>query len=234
MATFTERLSKLEKPEEFADWLWGSLAELYLVNGNRINHNSEIYIFELINSADDPVDALSMAYNQYVPSYNQSSFRQAIGIALRKCTKTEDPKVFNIVDDLTYLISNTKATEALDGLLETVSNKYIAENHNRILYNILSILPGLGPSDKVFDVTYNLVNSPFFDDGYIFAAIGVMIGCKPNDCLKIVDEFGEKIQRLYGAVHGIKEEETAYWEAVNQCTTKYPTVKKRIRSFSKV
>ena len=234
MSDLINSLYGLKKPEEFADWLWNSLAELYMSNGiaegNIANRESSLYLFTSGDGLESTLEAIVKIYNENVPKESQGSFRQSIGIALHKCTETQDPRVFEIVNDLTHLISRTKATEALDSVLETASNKYIAEN-SEIFYNIFGFLPLLTPDEKVFDFTHSLVNSPFFDNRYIFGAIETMIDCKPNDALKIIDEFGDRIKRLYGKVKGLEEEST-YWEAVNRHLANYPAVKKRILFFS--
>jgi len=228
----SKRLSELETPEEFAKWLWEGLADYYQVTPES-NKYSELK--SLISGREYAVEALINIYDLNVPKNRQASFRQSIGIALHKCVEIQNPKVFEVVNDLTYLIAGAKATESLDGLLEnleTTSNEHIAQNRERLLYSTMGVLLALPSDNRVYDFTHKLVNSPSFNKGHIFSVIEIMVRCKPGEYQAIVDEFKDRIQTIYCQVKGIEKEEKAYWEAVN-LTISNPAVRELITSITK-
>ncbi|MBS3050947.1 MAG: hypothetical protein J4400_02260 [Candidatus Aenigmarchaeota archaeon] len=233
-----EDLSGLETPEQYADWLLKNLEELHQLPEDqvptkyKVNHESQLWLFTLYNHLESPLDALEKAYRS-IPEERRQPFRQAIGIALHRCAEIEDPIILPVVEYLTYLIGAAGATEALDGLLETASNEYVAENHRSIFYDAISSVMTLAPDDRVFDFTHNLANNPYFNDGLLFDAMKIMIECRPDDYRQIVGENGQRIQRLYGTVKG-KEPEPRYWRKVDLLFEDYPDVKGMIRDFSKM
>lgn len=237
MEELINNLLECKKPEQFADWLWDSLNDLYLGTDNvhKVNRDSKLWQFIIRKGSESPVCALRNLYSN-IPESNQESFRQSIGIAFSKCTEVKDKKVYEIIEDLTYLMGATDAIEALDGLLEVATNENFSEKRNNIINTTLACVLPLPPDDRVYDFTHSLVNSPSFKDGYIFTAIKSMVRCKPDDSLKIVDELGDRIQKLYSKVYGDKEEEQTYWEAVSLTFGKrdLPKVIERIHHYSKI
>ena len=221
MLELTNGLSEMQSPGQYAGWLWDTLTDFY-PNSNEVNRNSRLYKFIEEKELESPVEALNIIYEDHLSSAAKTDFRHAIGISLHKCTETTDKRAFNILSDLVYLAARTGAVEAFDSLLEVNSDEFIANNHDRILFETMGV-----------EFTRNLVDGPFFDDGYLFEAIETMVGCKPDSYGEIVNGYGERIQRFYGAVHGDKDEESAYWDGVNDIFVRHPEVKEMIHSFSK-
>ncbi|MFA6089316.1 MAG: hypothetical protein WC755_05605 [Candidatus Woesearchaeota archaeon] len=240
MTELIKRLQGLEKPKQFADWLWKSLEEFYLLKDTTeesiINQKSPLYLFiTKHNNLESTVVGIAKIYDENIPKKSQTSFRQSIGITLHKSTKIKDNKIFNVIDDLIYLTIQTKAVEALDGLLEVNSNKYIA-SQNIILYDTLACVQSLVPNNKVFEFTRKLVEVPSFEDGYIFVAIAIMLECKPDNYKEIINNYKQRIQKLYASCaksEGNKEKE-AYFEVVDSSFAKHPDAKNMILSLSKV
>ncbi|MFH1510518.1 MAG: hypothetical protein ABIF10_02410 [Candidatus Woesearchaeota archaeon] len=233
MSELTEGLSDIKLPEQYAAWLWDVLAELYPKFGE-VDRDSRLYRFikgRTATGIDSPLDALNLVYKRCIPAPSQNGFRHAIGTALKRCAESTDRKVFRPTSDLVYLLGATKAVEALEGLLEVNSTEFIAINHDSLLFDTIANVKSLPSNDTVYSFTSNLVQVPFFDDGYLFDALGIMLDCKPD--AGIVDKYGERIRGLYSLIKGDKEEEAAYWNAIDLNFSMQSTVIEMIRSYSK-
>ena len=228
----TGEQSTLEKPEEFAHYLWEGLCELHLGTEKPFLETSELYKLFITSGPEYPLDVMTRIYEERISKEHQQAFRKSIGLALQKCAETRDPKVFGIVDELTYLIGTTKATDALDDLLHTLSNEYLAQNRPRILFATFSFLPLLVPDDIVFGFTHSVATSPQFDNGYLFAALETMMNCKADRCTEIISEFAGQIKGLYNSVKGNGKEEEAYWKEISKLSSKHPAAKAGIHALS--
>lgn len=223
-------MSKLQTEEQFAEWLWKSLGDFYRApSGDK--KRSELYSFMIINDTESPAEALATVYRRYV--CEKATYRRAIGRALRRCAQEADAEVFQIADDLIYLLGYTGAVEALDGLLEAMFSESIAGEYPELLYACMANIQAIEPCDGLFDFVAKLVKSPYFDDGYIFSAIKIMVDCRPESSIEIVESLGKRISNLYNKVKrfGVGEE-SVYRETVAELFASNGEIMKKILFYS--
>jgi hypothetical protein len=214
MLLFIKELNDFETEKQYVDWLWLALAEFYS-NDKTVRYRSGLYRFMSKTLAESTVDALAKVYVKHITADKKHLFRTAIGKVLKKCTEKGSVAVAPIVDDLSYLICQINAIEALDGLLAVMSCEPLITAEPELLYNCLSVMRSMDPCNELFDFASKLVELPTFDDGYIFVAIKVMADCRPEQAEKIADRLGQRITNLYDEVKRLNAaEESAYWETI--------------------
>ncbi len=225
MSKFIERLLLLQTEEQVAGWLWQSLLDLHSVN-----RQSELYRFmAAANDMESPEEALADIY--YRCYCDKEMYRKAIGCALRRCAREPWAEVNQIVDDLIYLIGYIGAVEALDGLLALLS--VVAGEHPEVLYACMANIQAIEPCGELFDFMAELVQGLYFDDSYIFSAIKIMVDCRPNSFIEIVDGLGRRISKLYKKVKERgADEESVYRETVAELFASNSEIMEKILFYS--
>jgi hypothetical protein len=198
----------------FADWLWRGLLSFYSSSlSEKINAFDEYG--PLIVQQETVSEGLAQVYEAFIPRTRQLIFRQAIGDVLRDHANGQGVPQ-DAFQDLIYLIARIRATESLDALLPSVGNGALGRLFPGILYEALSVLRLLAPSNYAKDVALQLVDCSNFDDGYLFEAIKVIIECNPIDTTKTILRLHKRLNLLrnYSLEHG-GEEWNAFQFAAN-------------------
>ncbi len=230
MSEFIEELTGLKNKEQFAEWLWKSLGDLHRQRpSNGKKNQRELYHFMITNGMESPVEVLAVSYRRYVREREKELYRKAIGLALRKCAQEANTEQVNqIAGDLIYLLGYIGAVEALDGLLEL-----LAGEHPELLYACMANIQAIKPCDELFHFMAELVQGPYFDDGYIFSAIKIMVDCRLESSMEIVDGLGRRISKLYKKVKERgTDEESVYWETVTELFASNGEIMKKILFYS--
>lgn len=191
--------------KKFADWIWRGLQAFYTVPPAK-----RAATFDnaggLILQYESVCEGIAAIYEKFVPANKQLSFRQAIGDVLRE--KSPDySDLFPAFQDIIYLIIRLKATESLSALLPTVGSGVLGKQHPDILYETITALRYLAPSENSYKITSKLIDSVNFDDGYLFEAMKVLIECKPDYTANIVLELEPRLTQLYKKTKDIGEDE---------------------------
>lgn len=202
---FLEQLFAQYDREKFADWIWRGLLSFYTVSPAE-----RAATFDnaggLILQYESVCEGLAVIYEDFVPANKQLSFRQAIGDILRE--KSHDySDLFSVFQDLIYLIIRLKANESLSALLPTVGNGVLGKRYPGLLYETITALGSLAPSDYAYKTAFKLIDSVNFDDGYLFEAMKVLIECKPDDTAKIVLKLEPRLTQLYWKTKHIGRDE---------------------------
>lgn len=192
---FFKQLFALYDREKFADWLWRGLHSFYTVSPVERATTFD-NAGHLILQYESICEGIAAIYEDFVPANKQLSFRQAIGDVLRE-KSADHSDLLPAFQDLIYLIIRLKANESLSALLPTVGNGVLGQRYPDILYETITALGSLAPSDYAYKTAFNLIDSANFDDGYLFEAIKVLVECKPSDTAKIVLTFEPRLTQLY-------------------------------------
>lgn len=232
MSQFIEQLKRLETVEHFAEWLWSALTDWYSDSESK---PSELAWFAFHIGAESCSHALSIIYDRHILTERKPIFRAAIGNVLKKCAENGKTDIAPMIEDLIYLSRQVNATEALDGLLATMSTEsFMTSKEPNLLYGCLSLLWQISPSEEAFAFTSSLIQLPGFDEGYILKAIRTLTDCQPANAEKIVDSLGARITSLYSIVKHDPVEKSAYWAAIRTLFDKKKdaAVLSRIYSYS--
>jgi len=200
--------------DAFADWLWRGLRSFYSSPPSE-RVNAFDYAGLLIMAQESVSEGLGQVYDECVPESQKLMFRQAIGDVLRE--HGNDPGAPTpAFQDLIYLVVRIRATESLKALLPTIGNGLLGKRYPDILYDTIAALRFLAPSARAYDAALDLIDSPNFDDGYLFEALKVLVECEPSRTSGIVLMFELRLSDLRRSVQNLGEDEwNAFCEAAN-------------------
>lgn len=204
-----QEVTQLHKKEEFSNWLWHTLQLHYMP---QVRNEKERKDFgDFWNAHDSPGSAIGNIYHDLQTEEQKLSFRQAIGDALIKHANDEKAPP-NALRDLIYLIPRMKAVESLRALIPAIGNGPLGKKHPEYLYDTMAAVGALSPSPETQVTINQLVDSPNFDDGYIFEAIGILAKCEPSNILNLLVRFKPRINSLRQKVKALDEKErTAFY-----------------------
>jgi len=192
---YFRKLFKQYDREKFADWFWRGLYSFYNAPASKRGESFD-EAGRIILEYESICEGLAIIYEEFVPPKKQLAFRQAIGDVIRE--KSNDySEMVHAFQDLIYLIIRIKASESLSSLLPTVGSGVFGQQHPEVLYETITALASLAPSDYAYKTASTLIDSANFDDGYLFEAIKVLVECKPSDAAKIVLKFEPRLTQLY-------------------------------------
>lgn len=199
-----QEVTQFHKKEEFSNWLWYTLQLYYTPQARNEKERGDYRDFW--NAHDSPGLAIGNIYRDLQTEEQKLSFRQAIGCTLIRHVDDEGAPQ-GALRELIYLIPRTKAVESLGALIPTIGNGPLGKKHPEYLYDTMAAIGALSPSPEAQITTNQLVDSPNFDDGYIFEAIGILAKCEPSSIPNILVRFQLRISSLRQKVKALDEKE---------------------------
>lgn len=198
---YFEKLFEPYDRQQFADWLWQGLYSFY--NKPRSDRGATFNnAGSIILEHESVCEGIAYIYEKLVPANGQLAFRQAIGDVIREKSNNYSDYV-QAFQDLIYLIIRIEANESLSSLLPTVGSGVFGRQHPKVLYETISALASLSPSEYAYETASDLIDSANFDDGYLFEATKILVECKPNDAAKIVLRFEPRLTQLFAITNRI-------------------------------
>ena len=141
------------------------------------------------------MEYLGDVFEKSVPGNKRKIFCKAIGDVFRgNANNPEFPQEGFL--DLIYLTSRLKTREPLEALASSVGYGTISKRDSKILDSTLSVILSFPPSKEVGNTMNVLIESPNFDNGYIFTATEILIKCNPLQVAEIVQKYKPRMLKL--------------------------------------
>ena len=123
---------------------------------------------------ESPITALEAVYRNRDTDGTRTSFRKALGIALREANPDTFPSQAAV--DLIYLVGFTEAFEALPSFVIAIGDvANWGDAHESLFVHALAVLKGLGKSPDAYDTTAKLLTSPRFPLWHILDAYEALV-----------------------------------------------------------
>jgi len=221
----------------YADWMVSTLREFH-----QAPKGERPLLFDFLGKPvcleSSMFDVLGTAYERYVPEETRPLFRDAIGDALSSiASEPHLPESVMAFDDLIHLVGEIKPTEALTPMVAAVGDGEIGRRAKRLLKDTIRALAMFSSPDEndivtrviAFQATNRLLNSPNFDNDFIFAVTEVMVSCDPQFAIDTVRKYADRFvqsREKYGSAGGRLQAryERALKHWINNLTAANPSV----------
>lgn len=191
--------------KDFSKWLGETLLNYHVHPRSKQSDLSPLLTRDMSS-----VEGLGMIYSGALETAPQQlAFRQAIGdVILEHGIKKETP--LPLVEDLIYLTGTVRAVESVHAFPPLLASCSAGEVQKDLLFRILANLKHLSPAPQVQETVTEITAAPYFDDGYLFEAIGILAKCSPERTFEYLESFQPRITRFRETVKVLGDRE---WDA---------------------
>jgi hypothetical protein len=189
-------------------------------NGEFVNLGTALavsYGEEIANKTSDsyrrttreyPLDAgrtIRIVYDNYLEEENKILFRQAIGDAVYSLVNNSSGNVaeveLDVVKSIVISIAEMRAIESVGSMIKAMGSNSLNKSQKDDFYAIgiatLNSLPDpSNPNPELFAIISKFLESPYFDESYLFQMITTLIYTDPSQIEEILGKYEPRLVAL--------------------------------------